>query len=114
MFTIDTVSEAHYINGTSLQGCVNVDYATLVNVFGEPEGFYDNYKSDCAWALEINGTICTIYNYKDGVNYLGAFNGKQKENITYWHVGGKSVRSLKLVESAINLYFAKQQKTLTA
>ncbi len=109
MFTIDKVTEGYFINGTSLQGCVNVDYATLVNVFGEPEGIYDNYKSDCAWDLEINGTICTIYNYKDGRNYL-AHNGLDKENITYWHVGGKSIRSLKLVESAISTYLATKNK----
>jgi hypothetical protein len=107
MFTIDTVSEAHYVNGTSLQGCVNVDYSTLVNVFGEPEGFFDNYKSDCAWTLEINGTICTIYNYKDGRNYL-ADNGLDKENITDWHVGGKSIRSYLLVEHAIKHYLNMQ------
>ncbi len=109
MFTIDTVTESCFINGTSFQGYVNVDYATLVNVFGEPEGFFDNYKSDCAWALEINGVICTIYNYKDGRNYLGA-RGLDKENITDWHIGGKNFKSALLVEHAIKHYFNMQKQ----
>ncbi len=110
MFAVKKVTDWKQISGTSLQGYISCDYATLVKVFGEPEGMYDNYKSDAAWDLSINGTVCTIYNYKDGVNYLGAFRGKQKENITDWHVGGRTLRSAKLVESAISTYLAKQMQ----
>ncbi len=97
---ITKVTDWKQIDGTSLQGYVNADYATLVRVFGEPEGSIDDYKSDCAWDVCINGVVCTIYNYKDGRNYLGS-QGLDKENITEWHVGGRSKQSAKMVEQAI-------------
>lgn len=102
---IAKVTDWSVLNGTSLQGYVNVDYATLVNVFGEPEGAFDNYKSDCAWDVTINGVVCTIYNYKDGHNYMG-HNGSAVENITEWHVGGKTRQSAMLVDKAIEQHFA--------
>ena len=94
------------LGGTCLQGYVNVDYATLVNVFGAPEGAYDDYKSDCAWDLIINGIVCTIYNYKDGKNYCGA-RGLNVEDITCWHIGGKSKLAQQYVDKAIAEHFAK-------
>ena len=74
------------VNGTCLQGGIDCDYDTLVAVFGPPEGSYDDYKSDCAWDLVINGVVVTIYNYKDGKNYCGA-NGLNVQDITDWHIG---------------------------
>jgi hypothetical protein len=106
---IAKLTDWQLINGTCLQGYVNVDYATLVNVFGEPEGAFDNYKSDCAWDLLINGTVVTIYNYKDGKNYNGPA-GLAIDNITDWHVGGKSKLAQQLVDKAIEQYFAKQKQ----
>jgi hypothetical protein len=109
MFAVKKTTDWKLLNGTSLQGYVNVDYATLVNVFGEPdEG--DAYKTDANWSVTVNGTVCTIYNYKDGVNYLGSVRGKQKEYITDWHIGGRTLRSVKLVEGAISTYLAKQRQ----
>ncbi len=108
MFKVEKVTDWRVLSGTSLQGYISCDYATLVNIFGESEEG-DPYKSDANWFVSINGTVCTIYNYKDGRNYLGA-RGLDKENITEWHVGGKSVRSVKLVESAISTYLAKQRQ----
>ena len=100
MFKVKLLKDFSKLNGTSLQGQINCDYATLVQVFGEPQGAYDDFKSDCAWDLIINGTICTIYNYKDGKNYLGA-NGLDKENITDWHVGGRSRFCATLVNDCV-------------
>jgi len=76
-------------DGTSLIGYVDVTYAKLVEVFGEPNAEGCD-KSDAEWAVEfVDGTIATIYNYKDGVNYRG-INGKEVEDITDWHVGGRA------------------------
>ncbi len=111
MFKIAKVNDWRLLSGTSLQGCVNVDYATLVNVFGNPEGAYDDYKSDCAWSISIDGVVCNIYNYKDGRNYLGA-RGEDKENITYWHIGGKNRKCVLLVEQVIRHYHNMQAVTI--
>jgi len=110
MLNIKKLTDWRQINGTSLQGYINCDYKTLVKVFGKPQGAYDDYKSDCAWDLVINGVVCTIYNYKDGKNYLGS-KGLAKTQITEWHIGGRSVLAQKYVDAAIAEHFAK---TLTA
>jgi len=104
-FKIAKVTDWRQINGTCLQGYINCDYATLVNVFGNPNGGIDPYKSDCAWDVVINGVVCTIYNYKDGKNYLGA-QGLDKENITCWHIGGRSQQSANIVKNVIEQHFA--------
>jgi len=74
-------------NGTSLQGYINATYKELVAVFGKPTDG-DGYKVDAQWLIEFdNGTLATIYNYKDGINYNGR-SGTPKTQITEWHVGG--------------------------
>ncbi len=112
LLNINKLTDWRQLNGTSLQGYINCDYKTLVKVFGKPQGMYDDYKSDCAWDLVINGVVCTIYNYKDGKNYCGK-SGLAKTQITNWHVGGRSVLAQKYVDAALANYFAKQE-TLTA
>jgi hypothetical protein len=62
------------IVGTSLMGyCdANTTYAELVACFGEPETDIDGEKVDAEWCIKFeDGTIATIYNYKNGRNYLG-------------------------------------------
>ena len=77
--------------GSGHVGQVEVNYQTLVDIFGEPKPAdvdVSKYKMDARWCLEFeDGKIATIYNYKDGVNYLGA-DGKKTEEITEWHIGG--------------------------
>lgn len=76
------------LDGTHLQGYVNVSYNQLINVFGEPNGIHDKYKIDAEWVVEFPaGIIATIYNYKDGKNYLGE-EGSEVEDINEWHIGG--------------------------
>ena len=74
-------------SGTHLQGRVEVSYEKLVGIFGEPmEG--DEYKVDAEWLLEFeDGTVATIYNYKDGKSY-DAIGGLETEYIVDWHIGG--------------------------
>ena len=75
------------LNGTSLQGYVGTTYKKLVDTFGEPTG-NDGYKTDAEWDLVFeDGTVASIYNYKDGKNYNGD-DGVDVENITDWHIGG--------------------------
>jgi len=83
-------------NGTSYQGEIDIDFATLKEKFGEPSNG-DEYKVDAEWSLEFeDGTIATIYNYKDGKNYNGE-SGTPTEEIREWHIGGKNMKSVSLV-----------------
>ena len=87
------------VMGTSLSGYVDTTYAALKEMFGEPEEG-DGYKVDAEWVLEFkDGTVVTIYNYKDGVNYLGAEEGIETQNITDWHIGGGNNAEIKLLKS---------------
>ena len=91
--------------GTHLQGNVGATYQELVEVFGEPTRFEwssesDN-KVDAQWAIKFeDGTIATIYNYKNGLNYLGA-EGKRTSEISMWNVGGHNERAVTLVNDEV-------------
>ena len=94
--------------GTSLIGYVNADYAALTNLFGEPT-LFDDYKSDAEWILNFDDNTCaTIYNYKDGVNYLGD-EGKQAFEINEWHIGGRN----KEVLNRLRVIFGNQGNVKT-
>ena len=114
MLKVKQAKDFSAFNGTSLQGYVYADYAILKKVFGKP-GEGDGYKVDAEWDVVFSdGSIATIYNYKDGKNYNGA-RGLNKTQITDWHVGGRSARAVRNVETMLEQYYAKQQaKALTA
>ena len=58
----------------------------------------DEYKTDVNWGLEFeDGTIATIYNWKNGKNYCGE-RGLPVEDITEWHIGGHEPRVASWVE----------------
>jgi hypothetical protein len=77
------------INGTHLQGAVKATYKELTSLFGSPMGG-DGEKVDAQWAIKFpSGAVATIYNWKDGKNFCGAF-GTATESITRWNVGGVS------------------------
>ena len=87
------------VGGTFLQGYIKASYDQLVKVFGEPhDPNGDNYKTDVEWAFEFaDGTIATLYNWKNGKNYLGD-EGLELNDIYTWNVGGfdeKAVTKLK-------------------
>jgi len=90
-------------SGTSLKGYIKCDYYLLVTLFGQPFN-KDIYKSDAEWVVEFdNGTIATIYNYKDGYNYC-KHKGTQTEKITDWHIGGTTSYAVEQVQHAIDMY----------
>jgi hypothetical protein len=88
--------------GTSGQGSIFVKFTTLVNKLGQPDlGSGDN-KVAASWDIEFeSGDIVTIYNWKDGKNYLG-IEGLDIEDITDWHVGGFNKSALNLVREIIS------------
>lgn len=76
------------LNGSYHVGEINVNYSTLVKCFGLPHGKGDGYKVDAEWFLEFeDGYVASIYNYKDGKNYLGK-EGQAVVDIVEWNVGG--------------------------
>ena len=73
-------------NMSHLQGHIHVPYNDLVKTFGDPGIGVD--KTDAEWRIKFkDGTIATIYNYKDGYNYNGPA-GLPVERIKDWHIGG--------------------------
>ena len=83
-----------HARGTALVDTMNVSYDDLVSAFGDPTIETDNYKTDAEWHVSFTGydrghEFVTIYNYKDGKNYLGR-DGLNVKDITNWHIGAKS------------------------
>ena len=76
------------LRGTCFQGDLYASYEQIVSKIGPPHTGYDGYKTDAEWSIEFeDGTVATIYNWKDGKNYRGE-DGLEVEEITEWHIGG--------------------------
>ena len=90
------------VNGASLVGEVKATYAELRSLFGKPLE-WECGKVDAQWIVEFSdGTIATIYNWKDGVAYLGEA-GLPVKKITDWHIGGLSPAAHTMVQIALDL-----------
>jgi len=104
MINVINEGRSSRINGTSLSGYIHNDYNTLVRLFGEPMTGKDTdeYKVDAEWHIQLEDAeegfdwFVSIYNYKDGKNYLGA-NGLNVEDITEWHIGSKSTEDYHVI-----------------
>jgi len=91
MLTVKTTTK---VSGTSLQGYIKCDYATLVQVFGKETSDGDGYKVDAEWGLEFSdGVVATIYNWKNGKNYCDD-DGLEVSEMTEWNVGGYSKQAV--------------------
>jgi hypothetical protein len=89
-------------NRTHLQGAIVCTFADLTNTFGNPlkDGF-DDYKSDAEWQIQFeDGSVATIYNYKNGKNYCGA-DGLEVWEITQWNIGGHEMDCVHHVRNAV-------------
>lgn len=88
------------IGGTSLQGSISTKYKDLVAKLGEPMNG-DGYKVDAEWHLLFDdGTIASIYNWKNGPAYLGDM--ATISAIDEWNIGGSSRRAAELVKEALS------------
>lgn len=75
-------------DGTCLQGYLYCHYNDIVKIYGPPLLVDD--KSDVEWVIKWeDGLVGTIYNWKNGKNYLGN-DGLKVEDINEWHIGGKT------------------------
>lgn len=89
-------------SGTCYMGEIKADYSKLISKLGRPMKGYDNYKSDAEWVIEFeDGSVATIYNWKDGKNYLGE-GGLDLCDIREWHVGGEREEVVAWVDDLIN------------
>jgi hypothetical protein len=88
------ITPASNATGTSLQGHIETDYEELVKVFGKPQyGPNSEYhdKVTCEWCLWIEGSLVTIYDYKEDKTPMGTYS---------WHIGGKNKEAAELVYDA--------------
>lgn len=93
VYRTETNPDLMNINGSFYQGEVFANYHQLVELFGEPHEYFDDYKSDAEWYVEFDdGVIATIYNWKNGRNYNG-FDAPHVENINEWNIGGFSIEA---------------------
>ena len=74
--------------GTYLQDWIEVDYNTLLNTFGKPNGCGDGYKVQAEWIIETPDGVATLYDYKMGDCYNGEGQGIRVEEVIDWHIGG--------------------------
>ena len=99
---LDTLS-----NGTCLQGYLEFNFKTLVQLFGEPEGGGSD-KSDISWIIVLQDErseeerihVITIYDWKIGKNYCGD-DGMDVEQNTNWNVGSHSKKGYHLLNRYI-------------
>lgn len=107
-FTTHNDSEIEW-HGTSLQGRIDATHKELCAIFGQPHGG-DGYKVDAEWNVRFgDGTIATVYNWKDGKNYNGE-DGTPVEQIKEWHVGGHDLKAFERIEATLQLHREMQPK----
>ncbi len=77
-------------NGTSLAGKVSASFEQLLETFGTPLGQSPDNKVDVEWHVEVEGYggPLTIYNWKNGIAYLGS-EGLNPTDINTWNIGAK-------------------------
>tara|TARA_X000001388_G_scaffold54344_1_gene39903 strand:+ start:599 stop:889 length:291 start_codon:yes stop_codon:yes gene_type:complete len=89
------------IDGTHLQGYIHATYYQLLEAFGKPHDNGDGYKTDVEWAFKFaDGTVATLYNWKNGKNYLGEEGSELKDMFT-WNIGGRSERAVTKIKEQI-------------
>lgn len=91
-------------SGTHSQGSIDISYQELLELLGKPIGSYQpGEKIDAEWLIEFeDGTVASIYNYKDGISYNGREDGTPTKDIRDWHIGGHDERSTQLVFQLFN------------
>ncbi len=92
------------VNGTSLQGRIHTSFDDLADCFGEPTSDGDGYKIDVEWEIQfVDGTVATIYNWKNGKNYCGD-EGDDSTDITDWHIGAHNLKAVEQVHAAMDAH----------
>ena len=95
--------------GTCNRGDLTATYAELVKCFGEPHyrlSHANRENSDCKvsveWAIKFpDGTISTIYDWKQNEWYCGA-EGIPAEQVTEWSIGGNHPESATRIQELVD------------
>lgn len=104
MSTIGFKTDAAF-ESSHLQGYVTIPYHKLVEIFGPENSDGDGYKVQAEWSIKFaDGIYATIYDWKEGDSYLGHGEGKPKEQVTEWHIGGSTHGSVTRVLEVINYH----------
>jgi len=91
------------ISGTHLQGHIDTTYENIISVLGKEHHKGDEYKTEAEWCIQFqDGTIATLYNWKNGKTYCGEKDGLNVEDITEWNIGGHSPRARDLLFNLLN------------
>jgi len=85
------------ISGTHGQGSIEVSYAKIVAILGEPDPCEDSIKIDAEWTIEIDGEVATLYNWKNGPSY----GGLPVNRIRRWNIGGHSPKAIKIIKELL-------------
>ena len=89
------------LNMSHKVGDLELSFEKLIGTFGEPNFGSDGYKTDVEWGIEFDdGTLASIYNYKNGKNYNGQY-GLDVEDIRHWSIGGFDKKSYNKVMDAV-------------
>ena len=78
----------HYSNGNRTRGIFLVPYYILVEAFGVPSilTVSEGKTTDAEWTTTTeSGSTISLYNYKNGSNYLGT-KGTPTHEIAEWHL----------------------------
>jgi len=95
---------ANEVNGSCLQGHVNIKYHELVEIFGEPTDG-DEYKVQKEWILQFeDGTVATIYDWKWSEEYNGDGQGTHYTMVPEWNIGGFNINAVCNVLAAIKQF----------
>lgn len=92
------------INDTSYQDHITATFKELTALFGKHHTG-DTYKVEAGWGIQFpDGTVATIYNWKNGKGYCGQLDGIDIHNMTSWHVGGFDIKSVQQIQIALDLH----------
>ena len=78
------------VGNTSLAGEIYATFEQLLGKFGTPLGQSVDNKVDVEWHVEVESheSPITIYNWKNGVAYLGK-DGLNPTDVTTWNIGAR-------------------------
>ena len=96
---IVSINAGTCISGTHGQGSISATYDQLIAILGEPDPCEYSHKIDAHWTIDIDGAICTIYNWKNGPSW--GEDGQPLDTIRRWNVGGHGPDAIKLIQELL-------------
>jgi hypothetical protein len=99
---LDQKRDLNSTMGTCYQGEIVETFENLVKVFGQPIKYEmgDSEKVDCEWEIKTPHGVGTIYNWKNGRNYMGE-DGELIEDITEWNIGGHNPETCQFIKDKL-------------